>query len=79
MGEFRIRSKDPPFDFIASFGDTISMQINIDAPNFFRRIKDAFLTIFGYRTECCINITGRDAARLREVMLESLMETKNEN
>ncbi len=72
MSEFRMRSEDPPFDFSASLENTISLKIEIDAPGFFRRLKDAILTVFGYKTVCCINLTGEDASRLRMAVLESL-------
>ena len=72
MSEFTARSEDPPFDLSMSFDEVISLKLEIDPPGFFRRFKEAFLVIFGYRTECCINLTGEDAQRLRETMLESL-------
>ena len=70
VNKFEMRSEDPPFDFSLSFGEVISIKIEIDPPNFFRRLKDAFLTIMGYKTECCINLVGKDADRLRSLVTD---------
>lgn len=72
MGEFNFDSEDPAFEFSASFEDTISIKVKINQPSFFKRLKDAFLTVCGYSVECCINLTGEDARRLKMTMLESL-------
>lgn len=76
---FKFRSKEPPFNFSMTFTDTISVELVIEPRGFFQRLKEALMTVFGYSTECCINLTGEDAKRLKNAMAYMLENSNVEN